>query len=308
MIFANPVLTRGRLKGMLNAVSTACLAAAALAFAACAAPTAGPTSSDSSAKPKPGTSATAAPGFAVVELFSSEGCSSCPPADDVLAHVHAQAKKEGRAVYTLAFHVDYWDHLGWKDRFATPEYTQRQRDYAFNLKTLSLYTPQMIVNGTSEFVGSKRARAESDIAAALKTTAPVAVAATLAARKAGEPFVVDASALTAPAGTRLCAALAEDGLVSQVKAGENSGSTLKHEGVVRAYAAAAPDAKHAARLTLKPSATIDEAKSTVVVFVQDEKTMRILGATAIPAQGTSSPTAPTSAPTTAAGGVTPAKP
>src|SRR5262245_48953789 len=101
--------------------------------------------------------AASASGFAVVELFTSEGCSSCPPADRLLADL---AKRPG--VYALEFHVDYWNSLGWRDPYSAAAYSDRQRMYGDDI-----YTPQMVVNGTNLFVGSNRARAEAAIAAGL---------------------------------------------------------------------------------------------------------------------------------------------
>jgi hypothetical protein len=99
-------------------------------------------------------------GVAVVELFTSEGCSSCPPADAVLADIAATG---GPTTYALAYHVDYWDDLGWPDRFASPESAARQQTYARALGTRGLYTPQMVVGGTEQFTGSDRARATAAI-------------------------------------------------------------------------------------------------------------------------------------------------
>jgi hypothetical protein len=93
-------------------------------------------------------SAHAATNLVLVELFTSQGCSSCPPADDVLAKLSQRAD-----VVALAFHVDYWDHLGWKDPFASPAFTRRQRSYRTAFGNRSVYTPQMVFNGTTEFPG-----------------------------------------------------------------------------------------------------------------------------------------------------------
>src|SRR5438045_1264832 len=92
--------------------------------------------------------------FAVVELFASEGCSSCPPADNLLAELTQQAHAQGRQIFTLSFQVDYWNNLGWVDPFSSAQFTQRQYQYANTLETSSVYTPQMIVNGQYAFVGS----------------------------------------------------------------------------------------------------------------------------------------------------------
>src|SRR5215204_4808968 len=105
----------------------------------------------------------------LVELFTSEGCSSCPPADRNLTFLEKQQPVTKADVITLAFHVDYWDRLGWKDRFSSPLYSRRQEIYAQALKLDSNYTPQMIVDGRREFVGSDSGRASKEIEEAIET-------------------------------------------------------------------------------------------------------------------------------------------
>ena len=104
-------------------------------------------------------------GFAVVELFTSEGCSSCPPADNAVAKLLQEYKNN---VYVLGYHVDYWDNLGWKDAFSSAAYTQRQKNYARVLKLSSVYTPQVIVNGDEQFVGSDENKLHASIDKDLK--------------------------------------------------------------------------------------------------------------------------------------------
>ena len=116
-----------------------------------------------------------ATGFAVVELFTSEGCSSCPPADAVLAELIKDAKDNNRRVFCIAFPVDYWNKLGWTEPHGDPNHTKRQQEYSTAFRTDQIYTPQMIVNGTEEFVGSDKAKAQKSIAAALGQKAATAV-------------------------------------------------------------------------------------------------------------------------------------
>jgi hypothetical protein len=99
----------------------------------------------------------------IVELFTSEGCSSCPPADVVLQRLEAGIGIPGAAVIALGEHVTYWDRLGWKDRFSAEAFTKRQQDYTWQFRNESAYTPQMIVNGQAEFVGSDERRAQREI-------------------------------------------------------------------------------------------------------------------------------------------------
>jgi hypothetical protein len=175
--------------------------------------------------------ARAAGGVAVVELFTSEGCSSCPPADAVLAGL---ADAEARGVFALAFHVDYWDGLGWPDRFASPQSTARQREYARTFGAEGVYTPQMIVGGTEEFTGSYRDRAESAVARALARPA-VAQLSVVPHRVGPDAVSVDFAAAGAPAGSKLTIALVQRSASTNVRAGENAGRTLRHANVVRAF-------------------------------------------------------------------------
>ncbi|MDF2431558.1 MAG: hypothetical protein JWP44_1189, partial [Mucilaginibacter sp.] len=105
-------------------------------------------------------------GFAVIELFTSEGCSSCPPADELVAKIEKESKD--KPVYILAYHVDYWNRLGWRDVFSSANFSKRQHEYADYLHLQSVYTPQIVVNGKSEFVGSEESTLRKAITASLQ--------------------------------------------------------------------------------------------------------------------------------------------
>lgn len=157
----------------------------------------------------------------VVELYTSEGCSSCPPADRWLSSL-----PPGGDVVALAFHVDYWDRLGWTDRFASPAYTERQAQQQKTSGARFVYTPQVLVDGRDW-------RGWPGLPAA---GTPAAVQIRL--QRDGNTVLAQVSALRSAAlPARLAAwwAVVEDGQVSQVKAGENSGATLHHDHVVRRY-------------------------------------------------------------------------
>lgn len=167
-----------------------------------------------------GAAAPAAQPPVVVELFQSQGCSSCPPAN---ANLNAIAGRPG--VLALSFGVTYWDYLGWTDRFATPEGTQRQRDYAHARGRERVWTPQVYVNGRADLIGNKRAEIDAAIAAARRPAGPaVAVG-------AREVTVAGASAPKARADVWL---VRYDPRTVEVpiKAGENGGRTLPHRNVV----------------------------------------------------------------------------
>jgi hypothetical protein len=177
------------------------------------------------------TASKGAAGVAVVELFTSEGCSSCPPADQVLADL---AQRGVASVYALAFHVDYWDDLGWRDRFALPDSTARQQAYSRAFRSTGLYTPQMIVGGAEQFTGSDRAHAEAAVERALAH--PLSVKLSVHAQRTGtNPVRVDYEAPGAPPGCVLIAAVVERSASTSVGAGENVGKTLHHANVVRAF-------------------------------------------------------------------------
>ena len=158
---------------------------------------------------------------AVVELYTSEGCSSCPPAERWLTGLKSRPD-----VVTLAFHVDYWDSLGWKDRFAQPQFTQRQNATQHTSGARFAYTPQVIVD-------SRDAPNWSSLgAAALQVRAPATVGLTLAHDGTGLALTV-APGAGAPAKLSGYVAVVDDGLQTKVGAGENRGETLRQDGVVR---------------------------------------------------------------------------
>jgi hypothetical protein len=215
-------------------------------------------------------------GIAVVELFTSEGCNSCPPADKLLGELAADARKRGRRVYCLAFHVDYWDHLGWKDPLGSRFSSQRQAAYARLLGTRGVYTPQMIVNGADEFVGSDAARAKRSIQAALARKAAAVVTMKIEGGKEGHA-TVRYEVAGAPAEGSLQLAFLESERAIKVPRGENAGKELKHFNIVRGF--------HRVDLAKTQKGEVDlklpaPGRGTLVAYVQDAKTGKILGATA----------------------------
>lgn len=167
----------------------------------------------------------------IVELFTSEGCSSCPPADRVLRELVATQPVETALIIGLGEHVDYWDRLGWKDPFSAAQFSQRQSDYAARAGGDNIYTPQMIVDGGAPFVGSDRAAA---LAAVRKGAAQPMRQIRLAwAAASPDRLEIDVPAGGEPHASRVMLAIAESGLSTHVTRGENNGHTLVHDGVVR---------------------------------------------------------------------------
>jgi hypothetical protein len=167
----------------------------------------------------------------VVELFTSEGCSSCPPADAFLIDLATKVSVPGARVITLSEHVDYWDHDGWRDPFSSAAFTARQTAYADRGGDGNVYTPEMIVDGGTAFVGSDRAAARSAIIkAASKPKAPVVLAWTSTALPTASIAIAPKPATRRAA---IVMAITEDGLQSSVVRGENAGRTIAHTSVTR---------------------------------------------------------------------------
>jgi hypothetical protein len=216
-------------------------------------------------------------GVAVVELFTSEGCSSCPPADAVFAELAAN----NASVYALAFHVDYWDELGWHDRFASRDYTARQRTYARSFGSGSLFTPQMIVNGVESFSGNDRSRAIEDISSALTRHARVPVAIRVR-REAVGLIQVDYDAPGVSADDVVSVGVVQHAASTDVRAGENAGRLLRHTNVVRAYVLG--PAKRAGSVRVQVPAALQD--SEVIAYIQRRSEgvngMPVLGASRAP--------------------------
>jgi hypothetical protein len=214
-------------------------------------------------------------GFAVIELFTSEGCSSCPPADQLVARI--QKEDQDQPVYILAFHVDYWDRLGWKDGFSDKRYTQRQNQYASWLNLHSIYTPQIVVNGRKEFVGSQESTLRSAIHSGLDQTPGAQL--TLGDVRVDQGAVhYHYDVKNSAAKSSLIVALVQRTATTDVKGGENSGLTLSHVQIVRNLSGTevGSGANGSAELTLPRGAAGGEE---LIAFVQNDDTGQIVAAT-----------------------------
>lgn len=213
-------------------------------------------------------------GFAVVELFTSEGCSSCPSADAVIEKLNKE--KTDQPVYILAYHVDYWDQGGWKDSFSSATYSQRQNNYANWFRLSSVYTPQVVVNGKTEFVGSQegtlRNAIESNLSKSGKATLDLDHA-VLADNKIAVSY--HASSVN---GVQLVTALVQPYARVSVKGGENGGRTLSHVQIVRELGYKDLDAKDGI-IKLDVPKGIDPKSWEIIGLLQDTNTGEILGAT-----------------------------
>lgn len=212
----------------------------------------------------------------LVELFTSEGCSSCPPADKALAFLQREQPAPQAEIITLAFHVDYWDSSGWKDEFSSAMFSQRQEQYAKPFKIGSIYTPQMVVDGQQEFVGNNSGKAVSAVMEAAKL------------KKAKVELVwnenllkINISEISKVENATVYIAIAEDNLSSNVKRGENSGRVLEHASVVRELKTIGnvkdSNSTFSAESKIEFQLNWKKENLKIIVFVQENESRKILG-------------------------------
>lgn len=213
---------------------------------------------------------------AVIELFTSQGCSSCPPADHLLTQTINEAKKDGTKIYALSFHVDYWNRLGWADPFSTKEYSQRQSDYAAQLNLTSVYTPQMIVNGSREFVGSDAGSLKSALSEALGTKNPAAFKTFTASMQPGQAPEINYSLEGNYSNCKINIALVSLSETTSVKRGENSGLTLTNENIVRQFVST--DASANGTVHFKNTPLPSEGNTAVIAYLQEKNDLKIIAA------------------------------
>lgn len=233
----------------------------------------------------------------LVELFTSEGCSSCPPADEMLARLESTQPVAGAQVITLSEHVDYWNRLGWTDPYSDAEFSARQSQYAGRFHREDVYTPQMVVDGRAEFVGSNVSRAREAITAALQSPkASVSVSIgrdatnqSVRTRDAQIPLVIrveNLPTISANDTAEVLLAITESDLRSEVSRGENSGRSLRHTSVVRRLSqVGSVDLKKGDAFDALPVVRVEKVwkreNLKAVVFVQERASRRVLGVASI---------------------------
>jgi hypothetical protein len=211
----------------------------------------------------------------IVELFTSEGCSSCPPADELLAKLEKVQPVSGARIIALSEHVDYWDRLGWRDPFSSPEFTARQNQYSSAFRQDGPYTPEAVIDGAVGFVGSN----SRDVLAAVKDAAKQQKAEVKLTGSA-DHLSIDVNNIPGAKDADILLAITETGLQSSVASGENSGRLLKHTGVVRRLTVLG----HAKTATFSSQTSValqhgwKRENLQAIVFVQDRRTRRIVGA------------------------------
>jgi len=211
----------------------------------------------------------------VVELFTSEGCSSCPPADAILVKLSRMSTDGDAQLILLGEHVDYWNYLGWTDRFSSAQFSQRQSEYGRALHS-QVYTPQMVIDGKTEFVGNDLSEVNRTIAAAANDPKPAQVALRWEANNRLHVIVQS----PAQSATTVLLATTEDGLSTSVANGENGGSVLHHAAVVRQLRelGRADKGKFETTVDFAPQADWNKANLKLAVLVQEAGDMKILGA------------------------------
>lgn len=219
------------------------------------------------------TSAADTKGFALVELFTSEGCSSCPPADALVARMLEENPQA--PIYLMAYHVDYWDRGGWKDAFSDPKYSRRQEQYGDWLHLSTIYTPQIVVNGKAELVGSNETALFKAVSARLRET-PAQSLTMISTVISGKINI--AYQTNGPLGkSDLVIGLVQKSGQSSVKGGENSGMTLNHVQIVRKLSVE-PLSMTSGTLNLTLPGDYKAKEWEVIAFVQDKASGAVLAA------------------------------
>lgn len=215
-------------------------------------------------------------GFAVCELFTSEGCSSCPPAEALLKKL--EQEYAGTNVYLLEFHVDYWDKLGWKDKYSSPAFSKRQYAYNTALK-VQAYTPQMVINGKQEMIGSEADKVHTAINQVTKKyKKSTNIEYTLTTKNGQAELTYTAS--TFDKKDVINAALVQKEDINEIKAGENKGRTIQHIAIVRQFVTA-PISNPSGKLSIEIPAELKNKALKLIVYTQNSKNLNITSATAL---------------------------
>ena len=210
----------------------------------------------------------AVPVDVVVELFSSQGCSSCPPGDRLLTEL-----KSMPGVLALTYHVDYWDYLGWKDTLGSPDFSQRQYDYAKARGDMDVYTPQLIVNGSKPVVGSQRSEVFSVLQQSRQSTWPVG----LTLSDGGNEIVVDIAAGEAVGEATLWVMTVLDRVSVKIEKGEIAGREITYSNVVRHIVPAGMWGGKADRVSLPKTGLLSPDATACVALLQMNKVGTVLG-------------------------------
>ena len=227
----------------------------------------------------------------LAELFTSEGCSSCPPADRILELLAREPPIDGVDVIIMSEHVTYWDHQGWRDPFGSSTFTARQQMYGNLFRLPSVFTPQLVIDGAAQIVGTDVAGLKLALASAAAKPKPRL---TVALRNDGpDDLVAMASGPgLAAAGAELVWAVTEDDLVVEVKRGENARRTLHHAGVVRWFSSSRIGDSAGTTIKIPLRAEWKRDRLRVVGFVQSVRTREVLSVASVSVPAPLSPDKP----------------
>lgn len=201
----------------------------------------------------------------VVELFTSQGCSSCPPADAIIRNLARDSSLKGKVI-PLAFHVDYWNHLGWSDPFSSKDWSRRQLFYVRAMSVSSAYTPQAVVNGTEQFVGSRQSAMNAAITKASQQPAVGRIAVT--ATRTPRELIANISG-EAPAGYDVLLVIFENDVTTAIAGGENGGKRPTEDAIVRKLIRVAPNG------SVKVPVDAGWKKLGAAVLLQNHETLAI---------------------------------
>ncbi len=206
----------------------------------------------------------------VIELFTSQGCSSCPPADQLIADIEEQYK--GEEVYILSYHVDYWDYIGWKDPFGSKAYTEKQYDYASRFRSRSVYTPQAVINGREHFTGSNRSQLYSRLKHYQTKAKKVDIQLTEISQE-HQGIVVDYKLASILDAKEITIAAVVKERTTVIKRGENRNRTLKNTHIV------------IAEKTLELSTDKGQVNLSIPDWVEDKDSIEIIAYATSPTTG-----------------------
>ncbi len=211
--------------------------------------------------------------FALLELYTSEGCSSCPPADELLGKI--QNEYRDKNVFVLAYHVDYWDKQGWKDIFSNADFTKRQYDYAQFMGKEPIYTPQVIINGKSDYIGSQETSLRNGIKSALLK--PALANLSLETSQNSNILSVQYHVESTSKNSRLLIAIVQKEAKSNVRRGENANRVLSHYQIVRQLQSVNLNKGKKGTTTISLPKNYNAQGFEVIGFVQDADSGVILG-------------------------------
>ena len=217
-------------------------------------------------------------GFAVVELFTSEGCEHCPPAHDLVARI--QQEHPNKEVYVLAYHVDFWDNKRWKDKFSNAAFSRRQISYANWLNVPQVYAPQIVVNGKSEFGGTAASNIRSSIAEVLAK--PSKANLSIQSNQVGDKLILNYQVSGVSKDRRLLIAIVQKSSKGQVEEGKDKGHQFRHFQTVRGLHTESLTNNGKGSTTIRLPEGFNSSEWEVIAMIQDiDKTGEISTATRV---------------------------